>query len=96
MQLMAHSRKGISPYEHASEVSIGLKTFAKAENLTVMAVAQLSRELERRPDKRPMPSDLRNSGQIEQDADVILFVYREEKYLRRAEPQDEFGPKYEA
>jgi replicative DNA helicase len=96
LQLMAHSRRGLSPYEHASEVSTGLKMFAKAENLTVMAVAQLSRDLERRPNKRPMPSDLRDSGQIEQDADVILFVYREEEYLKQAEPPDQFGPKYEA
>jgi replicative DNA helicase len=95
LQLMAHSRKGMSPYEHASEVSTGLKNFAKAEGLTVMAVAQLSRDVEKRPDKRPMPSDLRDSGQIEQDADVILFVYREEEYLRRAEPDDQFGAKYE-
>jgi replicative DNA helicase len=96
LQLMAHSRKGMSPYEHASEVSTGLKDFAKAEGLTVMAVAQLSRDVEKRPDKRPMPSDLRDSGQIEQDADVILFVYREEEYLRRNEPEDQFGAKYEA
>jgi replicative DNA helicase len=96
LQLMAHSRKGMSPYEHASEVSTGLKTFAKAEGLTVMAVAQLSRDVEKRPDKPPMPSDLRDSGQIEQDADVILFVYREEEYLRRNEPEDQFGAKYEA
>jgi replicative DNA helicase len=96
LQLMAHSRKGMSPYEHASEVSTGLKQFAKAEGLTMMAVAQLSRDVEKRPDKRPMPSDLRDSGQIEQDADVILFVYREEEYLRRNEPEDQFGNKYEA
>lgn len=95
LQLMAHSRKGMSPYEHASEVSIGLKHFAKEEGLAVMAVAQLSRDLERRPDKRPIPADLRDSGQIEQDADVILFVYREEEYLRRAEPEDQYGAKYE-
>lgn len=95
LQLMAHSRKGMSPYEHASEVSTGLKDFAKAEGLTVMAVAQLSRDVEKRPDKRPMPSDLRDSGQIEQDADVILFVYREEEYLKRDEPEDQFGAKYE-
>lgn len=96
LQLMAHSRKGMSPYEHASEVSRALKEFAKAENLVVMAVAQLSRDLERRPDKRPMPSDLRDSGQIEQDADAILFLYREEEYLRREEPAEQFGGKYEA
>jgi replicative DNA helicase len=96
LQLMAHSRKGMSPYEHASEVSVGLKQFAKSEGLVVMAVAQLSRDVEKRPDKRPMPSDLRDSGQIEQDADVILFVYREEEYLKKQEPEDQFGPKYEA
>lgn len=96
LQLMTHSRKGMQAYEHVSEISVGLKQFAKAEGLTVMAVAQLSREVERRPDKRPIPSDLRDSGQIEQDADVILFVYREEEYLRREEPADQFGGKYEA
>lgn len=95
LQLMTPSRKGMSPYEHVGEVSQGLKQFAKAEGLTVMAVAQLSREVEKRPDKRPMPADLRDSGQIEQDADVILFVYREEEYLRRTEPEDQFGGKYE-
>lgn len=95
LQLMAHSRKGLSPYEHASEVSRALKEFAKAENLVVMAVAQLSRDLERRPDKRPMPSDLRDSGQIEQDADAILFLYREEYYLAQSEPE-QFSAKYEA
>ncbi|MGC5796986.1 AAA family ATPase [Sphingomonas sp. NFX23] len=94
LQLMAHSRKGMSPYEHASEVSVGLKQFAKSEGLVVMAVAQLSRDVEKRPDKRPMPSDLRDSGQIEQDADVILFVYREEEYLKKEEP-DPFDKKHE-
>ncbi|QQV76514.1 AAA family ATPase [Sphingomonas aliaeris] len=96
LQMMAHSRRGMSPYEHASEVSRALKEFAKAENLVVMAVAQLSRDVEKRPDKRPIPADLRDSGQIEQDADAILFVYREEEYLRRTEPEDQFGGKYEA
>lgn len=96
IQLLAHSRKGMSPYEHASEISIGLKQFAKAEGLAVMEVAQLSRDVEKRPDKRPIPSDLRDSGQIEQDADVIFFVYREEEYLRRTEPEDQFGAKYES
>ncbi|WP_242115506.1 replicative DNA helicase [Sphingomonas lacusdianchii] len=95
LQLMGHSRKGMSPYEHASEVSMGLKAFAKTEGLAVMAVAQLSRNVEQRPDKRPVPSDLRDSGQIEQDADAILFVYREEFYLKMQEPEDQFGQKYE-
>ncbi|NTS64182.1 AAA family ATPase [Sphingomonas sp. HHU CXW] len=96
LQLMSHSRRGMSPYEHASEVSMGIKQFAKDEGLTVIAVAQLSREVEKRPDKRPIPADLRDSGQIEQDADLIVFVYREEEYLRRSEPEDQYGAKYEA
>ena len=75
---------------------MGIKQFAKDEGLTVIAVAQLSREVEKRPDKRPIPADLRDSGQIEQDADLIVFVYREEEYLRRSEPEDQFGSKYEA
>lgn len=96
LQLMAASRPGMSPYESATEISKGLKTLAKDEGLTVFALAQLSRDVEKRPDKRPMPSDLRDSGQIEQDADVLLFLYREEYYLGQTEPVDEFSGKYEA
>lgn len=95
LQLMTPSRKGLSLYENATEVSRGLKDLAKAEDLVVMAVSQLSREVEKREDKRPMPSDLRDSGQIEQDADVILFLYREEEYLRKIEPDDPHSQKYE-
>lgn len=95
LQLMAKSRPSMSPYEHVSEVSMGLKTLAKDEDLAVLALAQLSRGVEQREDKRPMPSDLRESGQIEQDADAIFFLYREEEYLRHQKPADEFGLKYE-
>ncbi|HWW56377.1 MAG TPA: DnaB-like helicase C-terminal domain-containing protein [Sphingopyxis sp.] len=95
LQLMQPSKAGMSPYEAATEISKGLKVLAKDEGLTVFALAQLSRGVESRPDKRPVPSDLRDSGQIEQDADVLLFLYREEYYLNRKKPADEFGPKFE-
>ncbi|MEG3144235.1 DnaB-like helicase C-terminal domain-containing protein [Sphingomonas sp. RT2P30] len=94
LQLMAPSRPGMSMYEHASEVSRGLKVLAKDEDLVVMAVAQLNRDVEKRPDKRPIPADLRDSGQIEQDADIILFVYREEEYLKLQQPDDPHSADY--
>jgi len=96
LQLMSPSRSGMSPYESATEISKGLKTLAKEEHLAVFALAQLSREVEKRTDKRPIASDLRDSGQIEQDADVLLFLYREEEYLRRSKPADEYSTKYDA
>lgn len=95
LQLIAPSRANQSTIDRISEISMALKALAKNEGLTVMALSQLSREVERRPDKRPVPSDLRDSGQIEQDADVLLFLYREEYYLGLQEPADQFGPKYE-
>lgn len=95
LQLMAFSRPGMSLYEHATEVSKGLKVLAKDEDLVVLALAQLSRDVEKRNDHRPIPSDLRDSGQIEQDADTIFFVHREEEFVRRQKPADEFGIKFE-
>jgi len=73
-------------YEQITEISQTLKEIAKANDVGVMALSQLSRKVEERPDKRPALSDLRESGQIEQDADVVLFLLRREYYLRKEEP----------
>ena len=92
LQLLSPDSKGRSNYEAVSEVSRSLKALAKDNGLAVFALAQLSREVEKRPDKRPQLSDLRDSGQIEQDADAVLFLLRQEYYLRQEEP-DQLDPK---
>jgi replicative DNA helicase len=73
--------------QEVTEITTSLKALAKELNIPIIACSQLSRQVENRDDKRPQLSDLRESGSIEQDADVVLFVFREEYYLRNKEPR---------
>jgi replicative DNA helicase len=78
------------------EVTGGLKAMAKRMGLPVIVLSQLSRQVEGRVNKRPIPSDLRDSGSIEQDADIILFVYRPAHYIEQEKPEQTVGPKYDS
>ena len=86
MQLLRPDSGTAKPYEAVSEVSRCLKALAKDMDVAVLALAQLSRNVESRTDRRPQLADLRDSGQIEQDADSVIFLLREEYYLAQNEP----------
>ncbi|HWA90235.1 MAG TPA: replicative DNA helicase [Rhizomicrobium sp.] len=86
LQLVEPSRRAENRVQEITEVTKGLKALAKELNVPIMALSQLSRGVDARDDKRPVLSDLRESGSIEQDADVVMFVYREEYYLKSREP----------
>lgn len=86
LQLLRPDRNTENRTQEITQVSMGLKAIAKEHGVGVMALAQLSRSVEQRADKRPIMADLRESGQIEQDADAIIFLYRQEYYLNQCEP----------
>lgn len=88
LQLVRPASAKDSRVNEVSEITQGLKAIAKELDIPVIALSQLSRQVENRDDKRPQLSDLRESGSIEQDADVVMFVYREEYYKEREKPGD--------
>ncbi|WP_108482428.1 replicative DNA helicase [Oceaniglobus ichthyenteri] len=88
LQLVRGTGRSENRVNEISEITMGLKAIAKELEIPVVALSQLSRQVENREDKRPQLSDLRESGSIEQDADVVMFVFREEYYKEREKPGD--------
>lgn len=88
LQLVRGTGRSENRVNEISEITMGLKAIAKELDIPVVALSQLSRQVENREDKRPQLSDLRESGSIEQDADVVMFVFREEYYKEREKPGD--------
>ena len=89
LQLLSGSKaRSDSRVQELTEITTNLKALAKELNVPILALSQLSRQVESRDDKRPQLSDLRESGSIEQDADVVMFVYREEYYLKNKQPRE--------
>lgn len=102
LQLIQGSGRGDSRVQEVSEITRSLKALAKELDVPVVALSQLSRAVEQRDNKRPQLADLRESGSIEQDADIVIFLYREEYYLEREQPQqkpeenaDKFASRHE-
>lgn len=96
LQLMRSTLSRGNANEHVSDISKSLKALSMQVNVPVIALSQLSRAVEQRDDKRPQLSDLRDSGSIEQDADAVLFCYRDEYYLEREEPGIQHADAHEA
>ena len=98
LQMLAGSKKhgDVNRVQEITEITMGLKALAKELNVPILVLSQLNRQVENREDKRPQLSDLRDSGSIEQDADAVMFVFREEYYVERAKPADMSDPEFPA
>lgn len=93
IQLIRSSANAESRQQEVSEISRNLKALAREMNVPVVALSQLSRSVEKRDDKRPMLSDLRESGSLEQDADLVMFIYRENYYNREKKEEEDNNPR---